>query len=206
MASFDAAERELDAAFGRFEGLVARLREWRAIEAAADRRVETAEGEALRLVEEALAEAETARAAAAAAAAERDELTAERDRLAGERDAERQRLTAELAATRGRLDKLVADTDQQAAAAERQGRQLRETVDSLQQQLRTALAEKARIEQQAAQLAGGRQALERETLLLKGEVERLGRELHAVRTRGDKLEQASRAAAAQLAQALGQGG
>ncbi|MFZ1425655.1 MAG: hypothetical protein WAS21_02675, partial [Geminicoccaceae bacterium] len=79
MASFDAAERELDAAFGRFEGLVARLREWRAIEAAADRRVETAEGEALRLVEEALAEAGTAKATAAAAGAERDELTAERD-------------------------------------------------------------------------------------------------------------------------------
>ena len=89
MASFDAAERELDAAFGRFEGLVARLREWRAVEAAADRRVEMAESEALRLVEEALAEAEKAKAKAAAATAARDEVIAERDRLVSERDGER---------------------------------------------------------------------------------------------------------------------
>ena len=56
MAAFDAAERELDAAFGRFEGLVARLREWRKIEADAEARAGKAETEALRLVEEALSE------------------------------------------------------------------------------------------------------------------------------------------------------
>ena len=83
---------------------------------------------------------------------------------------------------------------------------MRQSVDALQQQLRTALADKARVEHQATQLASGRQTLERETLLLKGEVERLGRELTAARTRADRLEEASRAAAGQLAQALGQGG
>ena len=206
MASFDAAERELDAAFGRFEALIARLREWRAVEAAADRRAATAEAEALRLVDEALAEAEQARTAAATAATERDGLAAERDRLVHEFGGERQRLTAELGSAQARLGKLTAEAGQRSAQSEREGQELRQSVDALQQQLRTALADKARVEHQATQLASGRQTLERETLLLKGEVERLGRELTAARTRADRLEEASRAAAGQLAQALGQGG
>ena len=60
MAGFDAAERELDAAFGRFEGLMARLQGWRRAEAEAERRAQAAEAEALRLVEETEAAAERA--------------------------------------------------------------------------------------------------------------------------------------------------
>ena len=51
MAGFDAAERELDAAFGRFEGLMARLQGWRRAEAEAERRAQSAEAVVKRVVE-----------------------------------------------------------------------------------------------------------------------------------------------------------
>ena len=82
MAGFDAAEQELDAAFGRFEALIARLQGWRQAEAEAERRSDAAEAEALRLVEETEASAEQARAEAAQAQAERARAETARERLA----------------------------------------------------------------------------------------------------------------------------
>jgi chromosome segregation ATPase len=87
---------------------------------------------------------------------------------------------------------------------ERQAAELRQAAEGLSQQLRTVQAEKDRLQQQATQLASGRQALERDAMLLKGEGERLHRELSSARARQDRLEQSARAAAAQLEQALGQ--
>ena len=84
MAGFDAAERELDAAFGRFEGLMARLQGWRETEAEAERRARTAEADALRVIEESEAAAEQARAEASAARSACEAATVERDRLGGE--------------------------------------------------------------------------------------------------------------------------
>ncbi len=84
MAGFDAAERELDAAFGRFEGLMERLQGWRRAEAEAERRAQAAEADALRVVEETEAAAERAVTEAGSAREERDAALAERDRVAAE--------------------------------------------------------------------------------------------------------------------------
>ena len=40
MAALDMAEKELDAAFGRFEGLIKRLQDWKRIEVEAERRAD----------------------------------------------------------------------------------------------------------------------------------------------------------------------
>ena len=103
-----------------------------------------------------------------------------------------------------RLAQVTGDAAQRSAAAERDGRELRMGLEALQQQLKAAQAEQAKVQQQASQLAAAKQTLERESLLLKGEGERLGRELTAVRTRAERLEQAVRAASGQLGQVLAQ--
>jgi hypothetical protein len=204
MAGFDAAERELDAAFGRFEALIARLQGWRRTEAEAERRGQEAEAEALRLVEETEAAAEQARGEAARARAERDKALTERDRLAAELAAERGKLASEIAGLRARSEQQSGDAAQRAAAAERQIHELRAAFDAAQQQLKALQAERDRLQQQATQLATGRQNLERETILLKGEGERLNRELAAARARGERLEQVAHKAAEQLRAGLGQ--
>ena len=199
MAGFDAAERELDAAFGRFEALIARLQGWRQAEAEAERRSQVAEAEALRLVEETEAAAEQARAEAAQARADRAQAVSERDRVAAELRPSGASLPARSPA--------FAPGWSSSRARRRNGRQppsarsseLRAAFDGAQQQLKALQAERDRLQHQASQLANGRQNLERETILLKGEGERLSRELAAARARGERLEQAAHKAVEQLA-------
>lgn len=202
MAALDAAERELDAAFGRFETLVKRLQGWRQVEFEATRRVAQVEADAGRRVEAALAEAAQAQAERAGALNERSTLAEQLAELQRTSGAEGQRLAAELAATQGRLERVAAEAQQRGGAAERQLRELRAAAEGLQGQLRAAQAERERLEKQVPQLAAARAALERENLMLKGEAERQARELVAARTRAGQLETSARETVSRLQQLL----
>lgn len=174
MTTLDDAERLLDAALTRLEGVVARLSGWREAEAAADRRIAAAEEEADRRIGE-------AEATASAALAERDAATGElqglRDRCDG--------LDRELAESREAAQQASADAARRMA--------------DLEKRLADSTAARERL---AAELRQMEESATREVTRLDGMCKQLGSELAAARSTADRLDRAARDAAQCLQDAL----
>lgn len=174
MTTLDDAERQLDAALTRLEGLVGRLSAWRETEAAAERRVADAEGDAIRRIEQ-------AEMAMAAAEAERDGATAEHQGL------------------RDRCDSLGRELAESRATAEQASAAAAGRIADLESRLADKTAAHDRL---ATELRDTQEAASREVARLNGFCEQLGSQLAAARSTADRLGNAARSAVDSLHTAL----
>jgi chromosome segregation ATPase len=177
MTTLDDAERQLDAALTRLEGVVGRLSAWQETEAAAERRAAEAQSEASRRIEQ----AEMARAAA----------LAERDAVTGEHQVLRERCDAlgrELAECRAMGERAAAD-----AAAR---------IGDLESSLADKTAERDRLTAELRQMEA---EATREVARLDNLCEQLGAQLTTAKVMADRLGAAARSAVDSLQDALGAG-
>ncbi len=185
MTTLDEAERRLDYALGRLEGVAGRLAAWREAEAMAERRAEEAEVSARQRMEAAEADAgrriALAESVRAAAVAERDTATGEHEAL------------------RKRCAELDRELEKSRAALERQGVETSRRIAELEAQLGIRTDEHR---QMAENLHEMETAATQEVGRLDALCDDLRRQLGTAQAASDRLGRAAREALGSLEQAL----